>query len=64
VVFGVPAHELFRGIFAEVEKIVTERARRLSAHLKQDREEGLSVLSRRKLATLSAILRRGEAAPA
>jgi hypothetical protein len=32
VVFGVPAHRLFPGVFAEVEKTVTERARLLRAN--------------------------------
>jgi transcriptional regulator with XRE-family HTH domain len=62
VVLGVPAHELFPGIFAEVENIVTERARLLSGRLVAQRERRFK--QRQKLATLSAILRRGEAAPA
>jgi hypothetical protein len=31
VVFGVPAHKIFPGVFAEVEKIVIGRARLLLA---------------------------------
>jgi transcriptional regulator with XRE-family HTH domain len=54
VVFGVPAHELFPGIYAEVEKIVTERARLLSGQLNAKREQDRSGL--RKLETLRAIM--------
>jgi transcriptional regulator with XRE-family HTH domain len=54
VVFGVPAHELFPGIYAEVEKIVTERARLLSGRLNAKREQDPSGL--RKLETLRAIM--------
>jgi hypothetical protein len=54
VVFGVPAHELFPGIYAEVEKIVAERARLLSEQLKAQREQDR--LRLRKLATLKAII--------
>ena len=54
IVFGVPAHELFPGVYAEVEKIVTERARLLSEQLKARREQDRSRL--RKLATLKAIM--------
>jgi hypothetical protein len=61
VVFGVPAHELFPGIFAEVEKIVTERARLLSEQLKARREQDRSRL--RKLATLRAIMAAGKQRP-
>jgi hypothetical protein len=59
VVFGVPAHELFPGLFAEVEKIVSQRARLLSGRLMAQREHRSG--DRQKLATLSAIMRRGEA---
>ena len=54
VVFGVPAHELFPGVFAEVEKTVIERARLLSGRLQSQREQDRSGL-RHKLATLRAI---------
>lgn len=54
VVFGVPAHELFPGVFAEIEKTVTERARQLSARLQGER--GLDrALTSNKLAILKAI---------
>jgi hypothetical protein len=62
VVFGVPAHELFPGIFAEVEKIVTERARLLSGQLKAQRGQGHSG-TRRKLVTLKAIMAKGKSRP-
>ena len=52
VLFGVPAHELFPGVFAEVEKTVTERARQLMARLRTARGQSRSRL-RRKLAVLS-----------
>ena len=55
VVFGIPAHELFPGMFAEVEKIVTERARLLSGRLQAKRGQDHSGL-RHKLAILSAIM--------
>jgi transcriptional regulator with XRE-family HTH domain len=61
VVFGIPAHELFPGIYAEVEKIVTERARLLSEQLKARREQDRSRL--RKLATLRAITAEGKQRP-
>ena len=54
VVFGVPAHELFPGIYAEVERIVTERARLLSGRLNAKREQDRSRL--RKLETLKAMM--------
>jgi transcriptional regulator with XRE-family HTH domain len=54
VIFGIPAHELFPGVFAEVEKTVTERARLLSGRLQAQREQDRSGL-RHKLATLRAI---------
>jgi hypothetical protein len=49
-------------LFAEVEKIVSQRARLLSGRLMAQREHCSE--HRQKLATLSAIMRRGEAAPA
>ncbi len=54
VVFGVPAHELFPGVFAEVEKTVAERARELAVQLQQKPGHGHSGL-RHKLAILRAI---------
>jgi transcriptional regulator with XRE-family HTH domain len=57
VVFGIPAHELFPGMFAEVEKIVTERARLLSGRLQAKRGQDPSGL-RHKLAILSAVTER------
>jgi transcriptional regulator with XRE-family HTH domain len=54
VVFGVPAHEIFPGMFAEVEKVVTERARLLSGRLKAQREHRAG--DRQKLATLGSII--------
>ena len=55
VVFGIPAHKLFPGVFAEVEKIVTERARQLSSRLQAKPGQEHSSL-RHKLAILSAIV--------
>ena len=54
VVFGLPAHRLFPGVFAEVEKTVTERARQLSVQLQGERGPGSSGV-RHKLALLRAI---------
>jgi transcriptional regulator with XRE-family HTH domain len=54
VVFGIPAHKLFPGVFAEVEKTVTERARELSVQLQGKRGSGGSGL-RHKLAILKEI---------
>ena len=54
VVFGIPAHKLFPGVFAEVEKTVTERARLLSDRLRAQRGPGRTGL-RHKLAILGAI---------
>ena len=54
VVFGIPAHKLFPGVFAEVEKTVTERARQLSVRLQGKPGPGDSGL-RHKLAILRAI---------
>jgi transcriptional regulator with XRE-family HTH domain len=54
VVFGVPAHELFPGTFAEVEKSVAERARVLSERLRAQTGEGHSGF-RHKLTILKAI---------
>jgi hypothetical protein len=62
MVFGVPAHEIFPGMFAEVESLVTERARLLVSRLRAQREQHPGV--RQKLATLAAIDGRGEAASA
>jgi hypothetical protein len=53
-VFGVPAHELFPGVFAEVEKTVAERARKLADRLRGERGQGRPEL-RHKLAILKAI---------
>jgi transcriptional regulator with XRE-family HTH domain len=58
VVFGVPAHELFPGVFAEVENTVTERARQLSSRVRAEHGQDHSSL-RQKLAILSAIVGRG-----
>jgi transcriptional regulator with XRE-family HTH domain len=55
VVFGIPAHKLFPGMFAEVEKTVTERARLLSNRLQAKRGQHHSG-PRHKLAILSAIV--------
>ena len=55
VVFGIPAHELFPGVFAEVERTVTERAHVLSGRLQAKRGRPHSGL-RQKLAMLSAIV--------
>ncbi len=54
VVFGIPAHELFPGLFAEVEKTVAERARELSAQLQGKRGHDRSGVLH-KLAILRAI---------
>jgi transcriptional regulator with XRE-family HTH domain len=54
VVFGVPAHELFPGVFAEVEKSVMQRARLLSGRLQAQRGPGRSGLPH-KLSILKAI---------
>jgi len=54
VVFGVPARELFPGMFAEVEETVTERARKLLGRLRAERGQDHSRL-RRKLAILNTI---------
>ena len=62
VIFGIPANELFPGVFAEVEKTVVERARLLAARLKGESGQGRSGL-RRKLAILRAIAAAGEEPP-
>jgi hypothetical protein len=62
VVFGTPAHELFPGVFAEVEKTVIERARLLSGRLRGKPGEPHSRL-RRKLAVLHAIATKREQRP-
>ena len=54
VVFGVPAHELFSGVFAEVEKTVTKRARLLSGRLQAKDRPGRPGL-RHKLSILKEI---------
>ena len=54
VIFGVPAHELFPGVFAEVEKTVAERARLLLEQLRAQRGQDRSGV-RHKLAILKAI---------
>jgi hypothetical protein len=54
VVFGIPAHELFPGVFAEVEKTVTKRARLLSDQLRAQRGHDRSGIGH-KLAILKAI---------
>jgi transcriptional regulator with XRE-family HTH domain len=54
VVFGIPAHKLFPGVFAEVEKTVTERARLLSDQLQSQRQSDRPGL-RHTLAILRAI---------
>ena len=54
VIFGIPAHELFPGVFAEVEKHVSERARLLLDRLRADRKQDHTGL-RHKLAVLKAI---------
>jgi transcriptional regulator with XRE-family HTH domain len=61
VVFGVPAHEIFPGVYAEVEKIVAARARLLSARLKAQHE--LRAGDRQKLATLRAIMAESKQRP-
>jgi transcriptional regulator with XRE-family HTH domain len=54
VIFGIPAHELFPGVFAVVEKTVAERARLLSHRLQGKRGPHRSGLQH-KLAILRAI---------
>jgi hypothetical protein len=54
VVFGVPAHKLFPGVFAEVEKTVAQRARLLSDRLRSRRAHDQPGL-RHKLAILREI---------
>jgi transcriptional regulator with XRE-family HTH domain len=54
IVFGVPAHELFPGVFAEVEKTVAERAHLLLGRLRAERGQGSGL--RHKLAVLKAIV--------
>jgi hypothetical protein len=61
VVFGVPAHELFPGIYAEVEKIIAERAHLLAEQVQAGREQ--DQLRLRKLATLNAIMAEGKQRP-
>jgi len=62
VIFGVPAHKLFPGVFAEVERTVTERARVLTSRLqaKPGQHHGF----RHKLAILSAIVAERKQRPA
>ena len=62
VVFGVPARELFPGLFAEVEKTVSGRARLLSERLQAQRGDGRSG-ARHKLAILKAIMRERREGP-
>jgi transcriptional regulator with XRE-family HTH domain len=58
-VFGVPVHELFPGIYKEVEKIIIPRAQQLSLQVKN---EIPSPYTDRKLETLQSItsLKAGE----
>jgi transcriptional regulator with XRE-family HTH domain len=53
VIFGIPAHELFPGMFAEVEKTVSDRARLLSDRLRAERGHHSGI--RQKLTILKAI---------
>jgi transcriptional regulator with XRE-family HTH domain len=62
VVFGVPAHKLFPGLFAEVEKTVIERARLLSGQLEVQSARGRTG-ARHKLAILKAITREKSEGP-
>jgi hypothetical protein len=63
LVFGIPAHELFPRVYAQVEKIVTERARQLSNRLRVDSGRG-TLRNRQKLASLNAIGGRERGKPA
>jgi DNA-binding XRE family transcriptional regulator len=54
VVFGILAHEMFPGVLAEVENLVTQRAQLLASRLRAQREQHPGV--RQKLATLAAII--------
>jgi len=62
VVFGIPAHQLFPHAYAEVEKMVTGRARLLSDRLEAGGRQELPRL-RRKLASLNNIAGRQKVAP-
>jgi len=62
VVFGVPAHKLFPGLFAEVERTVIERARLLSGKLEAQSARGRTG-ARHKLAILKAITREKSESP-
>ena len=53
VVLGIPVHELFPGVFAEVEKTVAERARLLADRLRTERGQDHSN-RRHKLAIISS----------
>ena len=59
-VFGVPARELFRGVFAEVETSVIQRARLLSEQLNAGQQ---SPAVRHKLSQLQRITARREGPP-
>jgi hypothetical protein len=62
VVFGVPAHKLFPGLFAEVEESVIARARLLSDQLEAQSARGRTG-ARHKLAILRAITREKNEGP-
>jgi hypothetical protein len=61
VVCGVPAHDLFPAIYAEVEKIIAERAHLLAEQVQARRER--DQLRLRKLARLNAIMAEGKQRP-
>ena len=55
VIFGVPAHELFEGLFTEVEQKVTERARTLAQKITK---RGVGAGVERKIRVVNGIVAR------
>ena len=62
VVFGLPAHELFPGIYEEVEQEVTQRARVLSERLEKAPSGRLHSYKRKLLDAIPS-RKEGELAP-
>jgi hypothetical protein len=60
IMFGIPANEIFPGIFAEVEQVTKDRARLLSRKLENSSS---TPLTRRKMNILNGITSSKEVAP-
>jgi transcriptional regulator with XRE-family HTH domain len=55
-IFGIPAHEIFPGMYAEVEQSIAKRARQLSKRIEA---QDLGGVANQKLALLRAIASQG-----